>query len=30
METDIERWLGHTAVAGLRDSNQEGRLFDCR
>lgn len=29
METDIERWVDDVAVAGLRDGNQEGRLFDC-
>lgn len=29
METDIERWADRVAVAGLRDGNQEGRLFDC-
>jgi len=30
METDIERWRSCVIVAGLRDGNQEGRLFDCR
>jgi hypothetical protein len=30
METDTERWRRRAAVAGLRDGNQEGRLFDCR
>jgi hypothetical protein len=30
METDIERWRRRAAAAGLRDSNQEGRLFHCR
>lgn len=31
MEADIERWTDRVAVAvaGLRDGNQEGRLFDC-
>lgn len=29
METDIERRADRVAVAGLRDGNPEGRLFDC-
>lgn len=30
MQTDIERLADGVALAGLRDGNQEGRLFDSR